>query len=334
MKRNFLLMVVAVLAFTIASVPVIGAAKPVKIAAISGYFAQGMGKLIVDALNKANKDFKAEIKLIDTGTRSLDYEEQFSSVAKSGEYELVFVLGWELVNALEKTAKAYPQQKFVFIDGVLSDPNMLYVDFTEEEGSFLAGAMAAMMTSKSGVKGINPQKKIGFVGGRDIPVIRNFLTGYEQGAKYVDPAVEVKAVFAGTFDDPARGNELALALYGSGVDIVYNVAGPTGEGVLLAAKNSQKYAIGVDVDQCSVAPGFIMGSMLKKVDVAVYDLVKSVASGKPVKPGVYTYGISQDGVGLCFDSEMLRIVPKDVVKKLQDIRAKIKSGAIKVKSVL
>lgn len=333
MRKSVLLVIAALLAIAIAVGPV-SAAKPIKVAAISGYFSQGMGKLIVDALNRAKKDFKAEIKLIDTGTRSLDFEEQFNSVAKSGDYDLVFVLGWELVDALQKTAKAYPKQKFVFIDGVLEDPNMLYVDFTEEEGSFMVGAMAAIMTTKTGIKGINSQKKIGFVGGRDIPVIRNFLTGYEQGAKYVDPSVEVKSVFAGTFDDPARGNELALALYGGGVDIVYNVAGPTGEGVLLAAKNSQKFAVGVDIDQCSVAPGYIMGSMLKKVDVAVYDLVKTIAQGKVAKPGVYTYGIGQNGVGLCGCTLMNRIVPKDVLKKLDSIRKKIQSGEIKVQSVM
>lgn len=333
MKRVVMLVVCLALTVAMAVSPTLAAPKNIKVAAISGYFAQGLGANIVEGLNRAAMDFGAEIKLIDTGTRSLDYEEQFNSVAKSGDYDLVFVMGWELVDALEKTAKAYPNQKFVFLDGVLDNENMIYVNFAEEEGSFLVGAMATLMTTETSVKGINKDLKIGFVGGRDIPVIRNFLTGFEQGAKYVNPNVEVRAVFAGTFDDPARGNELALALYGQGVDIVFNVAGPTGEGVLMAAGIAQKYAVGVDIDQCSVTPGFVMGSMVKRADVAVYDLIKIAASGQEIKPGVYNYNLAKNGVGLCGCSRMKEIVPEHVIRQIKEIEQKIVSGEIKVESV-
>ncbi|TSE03332.1 BMP family ABC transporter substrate-binding protein, partial [Mesorhizobium intechi] len=202
----------------------------VSVAAISGYFAQGFGVSIVNGLNKAKADFGIDLKLVDTGNRALDYQEQFENLAKGKQYDLIFVMGWELVDSLQKVSKEYPDQRFVFIDGVLDNPKMIYANFAEEQGSFVAGALASMIEAKgSEFPKIGDGKAIGFVGGRDIPVIRNFLGGYEQGAKYAAPDVKVNSVFAGTFDDPAKGSELAQALYGQGSDIVYNVAGPTGE---------------------------------------------------------------------------------------------------------
>lgn len=246
----------------------------VSVAAISGYFAQGFGVSIVNGLDKAKDEFGIDLKLVDTGNRALDYEEQFANLAKDGKYDLIFVMGWELVDALQKASAAYPNQRFVFIDGVLDSPNLIYANFAEEQGSFLAGAMAALVEDKgSGFDKIGDGKAIGFVGGRDIPVIRNFLGGYEQGAKAAVPDVKVNSVFAGTFDDPAKGSELAMALYGQGSDIVYNVAGPTGEGVMQASAAADKYSIGVDIDMCGTAPGNVLGSMLKRGDIAVYTLI-------------------------------------------------------------
>ena len=160
----------------------------VSIAAISGYFAQGFGISIVNGLNKAKDEFGVDLKLVDTGNRALDYEEQFANLAKDGQYDLIFVMGWELVDALQKASASYPNQRFVFIDGVLDSPNMIYANFAEEQGSFIAGALAALIEAKGPeFEKIGDGKAIGFVGGRDIPVIRNFLGGYEQGAKAAAP---------------------------------------------------------------------------------------------------------------------------------------------------
>jgi basic membrane protein A len=321
---------------TVATVGLASAADaaPLKVAAISGYFSQGFGVAIVNGLNKAKEDFGIDLKLIDTGNRALDYEEQFLNVAQSGEYDIVFVMGWELVDALTKAHAEYPNQRFVFIDGVLDSPTMTYIDFAENEGSYVAGAMAALMTSVEGVDGINEDKTIGFVGGRDIPVIRSFLAGYEQGAKAADPEVEVKSVFAGTFDDPARGNELAMALYGDGADIVYNVAGPTGEGVLQAAGTAGAYAIGVDIDQCDVSPGAIIASMLKKADVAVYDLIKRASAGEAIADGAYDFNLKADGVGLLLCPEVSDKIPDEVKAKIDAMRQEIVDGKITVDSVM
>jgi basic membrane protein A len=316
-----------------AAVVTTGAAQAaeVSVAAISGYFAQGFGQSIVAGLDKAKADFGVEVKLIDTGNRALDYEEQFNNVAKDGQYDLVFVMGWELVDALVKTAEAYPNQRFVFIDGVLDSDKIVYADFSEEEGSFVTGAFAALMADKgSAIEGLGDGKAIGFVGGRDIPVIRNFLRGYEHGAKAAAPDVRVDAVFAGTFDDPAKGSELTMALYGQGNDIVYNVAGPTGEGVLQASAAADKFSIGVDIDQCGVAPGHVMASMLKRGDIAVYTLIKDEVEGRTVKPGTYTFDLKSGGVELLMCPEVADMIPDDVKAKVIELRQGVIDGKITI----
>lgn len=299
------------------------------VAAISGYFSQGFGISIIKGLERAKDDFGVNLKIVDTGNRALDYEEQFNNLAKDGQYDLIFVMGWELVDALQKSNKAHPDQKFVFVDGVLESPTMTYIDFVEEEGSFLVGALAGLMTSEK-VEGFDSSSEVGFVGGRDIPVIRNFLTGMEQGVSHVTNDVSVNSVFAGTFDDPAKGSELAMALYGQDIDLLYQAAGPTGEGVLQAARAAKKYAIGVDVDQCPTAPGAMLASMLKRADIAVYDLIKGEVEGNPVKPGAYDYGVKSGGVELKICDELKDRVPADVEAKLEEIRKGIADGTIAV----
>ncbi len=308
------------------------AAKQISIAAISGYFSQGFGVSIVNGLKKAKADFGIDLKLIDTGNRALDYEEQFNNVAKDGKYDLVFVMGWELVDALQKTAEAYPNQRFVFIDGVLDSKKIIYADFAQAEGSFVAGAFASLMAEKgSQISGFGDGKSIGFVGGRDIPVIRDFLRGYTQGAKAAAPDVAVDSVFAGTFDDPAKGSELTMALYGEGNDIVYNVAGPTGEGVLQASAAADKYSIGVDIDQCGEAPGHVMASMMKRGDIAVYSLVKDEVDGHPAQPGsTHTFDLKSGGVELKMCPQVADKIPADVTAKVDELRNDLISGKIKL----
>ncbi len=319
----------SILALAMASA---SAADKPSIAAISGYFGQGFGVSIVDGLNKAKQDFGIDLKLVDTGNRALDYEQQFSNLAKSGQYDLIFVMGWELTDALQKASAAYPNQRFVFIDGVLDSKTLSYANFAEEQGSFMAGALAGMVAESAGkVDKVGGGKVIGFVGGRDIPVIRNFLGGYQQGAGYASPDVKVNAVFAGTFDDPAKGSELAMALYGQGADIVYNVAGPTGEGVMQASATADKYSIGVDVDMCASAPGDVLASMLKRGDVAVYSMIKDEVDGNKVKPGsVRTFDLASGGVELKMCSDVAAKLPEAIKAKLDVVKQDVIGGKIKI----
>lgn len=307
------------------------ATEKVHVAAISGYFAQGFGVSIVNGLNKAKDDFGIDLKLVDTGNRALDYEEQFTNLAKSGQYDLIFVMGWELADALQKVSAAYPNQRFVFIDGVLDSKKMIYANFAEEQGSFVAGALAGMVEDM-GPKfdKIGDGKAIGFVGGRDIPVIRNFLGGYEQGAKYAAPDVKVNSVFAGTFDDPAKGSELAMTLYGQGSDIVYNVAGPTGEGVMQASATADKYSLGVDIDMCGSAPGNVLASMLKRGDVAVYAIIKDEVEGRKVTPGTRTFDLASGGVEVKLCQDVAAKLPAEIKDKLAALQKDVIAGKIQI----
>lgn len=304
-------------------------AETVKVAAISGYFSQGFGISIVNGLKKAETDFDVELKIVDTGNRALDYEEQFNNIAKGGEYDLIFVMGWELVDALQKSNSAYPDQRFIFIDGILDSPTMTYIDFVEEEGSYLVGALAGMLAEEK-VKGFSSSSEVGFIGGRDIPVIRNFLNGMEQGVEANAPGISVSGVFAGTFDDPAKGSELAMTLYGQGIDVIYQAAGPTGEGVLQAAKAAGKFAVGVDIDQCGSAPGHILASMMKRADIAVYDLIQNEVGGDAVKPGPVSFGVESGGIELKICDEVADMIPDTIKAKLEELRSGIADGSVNV----
>ena len=305
------------------------AKEPLRVAAVSGYFSQGFGVSIMQGLEKAKADFGIDLTIVDTGNRALDYEEQFNNLA-TGDYDLIFVMGWELVDALQKTSDANPEQHFIFIDGVLESPTMTYIDFVEEEGSFLVGALTGLLTD-AGAEGFTDSKQVGFLGGRDIPVIRNFLVGMQEGVAFVAPDVTVVDVFAGTFDDPAKGSELSMALYDKGIDVIYQAAGPTGEGVLQAATAAGRLAVGVDIDQCPSAPGAILASMLKRADVAVYAMIKGEVDGSnPVVPGAVSVGIASGGVEIKVCDDMLPRIPAEVMTRMEEIRAGVASGEIAV----
>jgi basic membrane protein A len=225
---------------------------------------------------------------------------------------------------MEKVAKEFPKTKFAIIDAVVDVPNVQSIVFKEHEGSFLVG-MAAAMASKTG--------KIGFVGGMDIPLIRKFALGYEEGARYINPKIEVFQNMTGTtpaaWNDPTRGGELARSQFDRGADVVYAAAGGTGVGVLQAAKDKGRLAIGVDSNQNHIHPGTILTSMVKRVDLAVYESFKTARDGT-WKPGVRNLGVAEGGVGYSLDQHNRSLITADMEKKLQQARADIVAGKIKV----
>jgi basic membrane protein A len=231
----------------------------------------------------------------------------------------VIGIGFSQGSSLEKVAKEFPTLNFAIIDAVVKLPNVESIVFKEHEGSFLVGMMAAL-ASKSG--------KVGFVGGMDIPLIRKFQCGYEQGAKYANPKVEVSSVMTGTtpaaWSDPTRGSELAKAQFAKGVDVVFAAAGGTGSGVYQAAKDAGKLAIGVDSNQNHMQPGTMLTSMVKRVDVAVYNAAK-----KPT-PGVTSLGLKEGGVDYALDEHNARLVSADMKSKVDAAKADIIAGKIKV----
>jgi basic membrane protein A len=231
----------------------------------------------------------------------------------------VVAIGFSQGSAMEKVARDFPKLKFAVIDAEVKLPNVQSFLFKEHEGSFLVGMMAAL-ASKTG--------KIGFVGGMDIPLIRRFQCGYEQGARYANPKIAFSASMTGTtntaWHDPARGAELAKAQFASGVDVVFAAAGGSGIGVYQAAKDAQKLAIGVDSNQNHVQPGTMLTSMVKRVDVAVYQAFKGVT------PGVTALGLKEGGVDIAIDEHNARLVTPEMKKRVDAARADIVSGKIKV----
>ena len=228
-------------------------------------------------------------------------------------------VGFSQGSSMEKVAKEFPKLKFSIIDFVIDLPNVESVVFKEHEGSFLVGMMAAM-ASKTG--------KVGFVGGMDVPLIRKFQCGYEQGAKFANPKVEISANMTGTtptaWNDPARGGELAKSQFAKGVDVIFAAAGGTGVGVYQAAKDGGKLAIGVDSNQNHLHPGTMLTSMVKRVDVAVYN------SFKQHKAGVTSLGLKEGGVDIAMDSHNAKLVPPEVKAKVEAAKADIISGKLKV----
>ena len=231
----------------------------------------------------------------------------------------IISIGFSQASAMEQVAKEFPKLHFAIIDMVVNLPNVQSVVFKEQEGSYLVGAMAAL-TSKTA--------KVGFIGGMDIPLIRKFQCGYEQGAKAANAKVEVTSNMTGTtssaWADPTRGGELTRAQFAKGVDVVFAAAGGTGMGVYQAAKDAGKLAIGVDSNQNHVQPGTMLTSMVKRVDVAVYNTMKEW------KPGLSVLGLKEGGVDYAMDENNAKLVTPAVKAKVDAMKAEIIAGKIKV----
>lgn len=311
--------------------------KKLKVAVVfSGFLGdKSFNDSAYEGLKKAEKDFGIEFKVLESKVPS-DWETNFISVASDSSYDLVLAISSQFTDIVNNHADEFKDMKIGIIDSVVKKTNVASAIFAQNEGSFLAGAAAAMFTKKTDVPNINGEKIIGWVGGMDIPVLQDFLTGYKQGAAYIDPETKVLVSFAGTFNDPLKGKELTLAQYSQGADIVMNVASNTGNGILEAAKETNKYAIGVDINQDDIYPGTILTSMLKRVDVATYNIIKQVYDGNFKGGEIVRMDASNGGVGLT-DMKVMKDAlkdkfPEDILQKIIELTEKIKKGEIKVES--
>ena len=239
-------------------------------------------------------------------------------------YDPVVVAGFSNASAMETVAAEFPDTRFVLIDAVVDLPNVRSVVFSEHEGSYLVGMLAAM-ASKTG--------KVGFVGGMDIPLIRKFACGYVQGVKAVNPDAEVFQNMTGStgaaWNDPVRGGELAKSQIDRGADVIYHAAGGTGIGVLQAAADAGVLGIGVDSNQDYLHPGNMLTSMLKRVDNAVYDAMMDVQNGD-WSTGVEVMGLAQDGVGYSVDEFNEALITEEMLTTTDQARTEIISGEIEV----
>ncbi len=274
-----------------------------------------------EGLNMAIERLGAEGRVLECKNDPTIYTDQLVQAANASD--VVVVVGYEFYDVIQEVAKEFPEKNFIYIDNVVEGvDNIACIDYMENEGSFLAGALAAMKTETG---------KIGMVGGMDISVIRNFQVGYEAGAKYINPDIVVETIFAGDFEDPAKGKESALALYAKDVDIIFQVAGKTGEGVFEAAKDVNKYAIGVDSDQRYINPDVIIASMIKGVDISIFDLLEKISKNEFESGKVYQYGAKENGVKMAYGTDdMVQFVDEDTKAKIEELTQQIISGEIVV----
>jgi basic membrane protein A len=283
---------------------------------------------------RAQKELGVRVRFIEPGEGS-DREAGLRLLAAEG-MDLVIGVGFIFTDDLTQLAREYPHTDFAGVDySVATDstgrvipppPNLAALKFREEQGSFLVGALAAL---------VGKSKKVGFVGGMDFPLIQKFEMGYRAGVKQVCPTCQVISQYAGVtpeaFRNPGKGKELALSQYQQGVNVIFHASGSTGLGVFEAARQTGKLAIGVDADQYNEAPGYVLTSMVKGVDNAVYDAIKRVKE-KRFTGGVYQYGLAEQGVGYVYDVHNQKLIPADVRARLEALRQEIIAGRIVVPS--
>lgn len=246
-------------------------------------------------------------------------------------YDLIIGIGFAQTPIIELVAKDYPNIRFAVVDGVSNLPNVASLVFKEHEGSYLVGMLAAK-TSKTGT--------IGFLGGMDIGLIHRFKEGYEEGARSVNPNIRVIPNYVGVTDaawnNPGKGKEIALAQISKGADVIFTAAGNSGLGAFDAVEQQGKqngqathFVIGVDSNQNMVKPGFVLTSMVKRVDNAVYDIIKDVVNGQ-FQAGFHVYGLEKDGIAYAMDENNKSLISEEAIKQAEEARQKIIKGEIKV----
>ncbi|MBS4174961.1 BMP family ABC transporter substrate-binding protein [Bacillus sp. FJAT-49736] len=248
---------------------------------------------------------------------SKTYENGIEQLVKEGN-DVVIGLGFAVQADLEKVAKKYPKQKFILVDSVSTLPNVTSITFREDQGSFLAGALAAL-TSKS--------NKLGFIGGDDVELIHKFENGFKQGARFINPKIKVESVYAGDFGNDKLGAEIARKMIHNGTDVLYAAAGFTGVGVLRTAEEYDKYAIGVDSDQYFYAEKAVISSMQKNIDIALYQVAKNLVDHKGLQKGQIQLGLKENGIGLA-PIRVIHLSDKDQ-QTLDSLKEKLSSEEIK-----
>lgn len=276
-----------------------------------------------EGLVKAQKELKISKDSKFVTVREDSQSQQFMRSFSSGECALIIAVGFNNSDTVGKIAKKFPNQKYILVDSNINEPNIRSISFQEHEGSFLVGAIAAMK-SKS--------KQIGFIGGMEIPLIKRFALGFEAGAKYIDPKIKTTVTYVGitssAWNNPTKAKELAMSMYNQGSDVIFVAAGGSSQGVFDAVmevnkKQSKKFIIGVDSNQNYIAPGLVLTSMEKKVDLKVFEAIQDYLNNK-FTTGVIRYGFSDGGIDWSLDSHNKSLFNNEEIQKIN----KIKQGII------
>jgi len=279
-------------------------------------------------LERARRELGVDTRYVEPGDGS-DRESAMRRLAADG-YDLVIGVGFIFSDDIRRLAGEFPAVRFACVDyappadGSPTPANLAGLRFREQEGSYLVGAIAGLVSKRH---------RVGFVGGMKIPLIRKFEAGYFAGVARVCPQCTTTSAYAGTqpkaFADPAKGKELALAQLESGADVLFHASGKTGAGVFEAVRERGGWAIGVDADQFHEAPCCVLTSMVKKVDVAVFEVIREVAEGR-FRGGDRELGLADDGVGYVADDHNRDRLPAAVIEQVEALRRDIIAGAIEV----
>jgi basic membrane protein A len=272
---------------------------------------------------RAEKELGVKVKTVEA--RDAASAESLMRALAGKKFDLLVAVGFSHAGAVNNVARGFADRRFVLIDSEVKLPNVTSVMFAEHEGSYLVGAMAAM-ASKTGT--------VGFVGGMDIPLIRRFAMGYEAGVKSINPKAKVMTAYIGVtgdaFNNPPKAKELAILQHNGGADVIFHAAGASGAGLFDAAEEKKFLAIGVDSNQNGVKPGRVLTSMVKAVDVAVFEAIKSAKSGSLKGGETVFHGFATGGIEMAMDQNNKALMTSAMLKKSEQIKADIKSGKIKV----
>jgi len=318
MKKINSIIVFLLLSVTILTAPL----KVGLILAMGGLGDKSFNDSAYKGLLKAQKDFNIEIKYVEPNSWMEDayFLEEYSQ----NGFDLIIATSYTAQDAMEDISSKFPNTKYAIVDTRAKEgENIASLVFDESEGSFLVGAIAAKM-SKTG--------KVGFIGALDIPLINRFKSGYEQGAKYVNPNISVITTYVGgdaPFSDPLKGKEHAYSLANQGIDVIYHASGNTGIGILEGVKEKGIYGIGVDCDQDDIVKGQVLTSMLKNVNNAIYKLIEDTVNGE-FKGQVYNFGLKENGIGTTDFKYTRQIIGSDNINFVENLKADIISGKIKV----
>ena len=274
-------------------------------------------------------EFGVETRTIETNFDAGQYEPALQAAV--GYADVIFVISYGFEDQLMTYADQYPDKIFVNLDTVVQNgkSTITSVDFIEEESAYLAGVVAGLTTLDTSIPGINADKLIGAVGGDVDPVIQAFVFAYTNGAKSIDPDIQVETKYLGSWDDTAKGKQAALQLYDMKADIVFQIAAAAGIGVLQAAGERGLYAIGVDTNQNDIVPGSVVASDVKNVGQAIYEVFKTIKDGT-YKPGqVLSYGLATGGVDIDMTAQN-QPLPQSIQDKVLAVRQQIIDGSLKV----
>lgn len=294
-------------------------------------------------LARAQKELPVATKVIEGGTDPTRWEAGLSDIADSGDYDLIVAGTYSMEPYVQKIAQEFPSSRFVLFDSSVDYQacrcaNVHSMLFRQNEGSYLAGFLAASLM-KSGLPETTQAKDLATIGGMRIPVIDDFTIGFRAGVEAADPHAVILNQYANAFFDPAAGKEIAKALYGKGVGLIFHAAGATGQGVNEAAAEAHRYVIGVDMDQYALyhdsnpqLASHIVTSVVKNIDVGIYDAIKAQLQGKLVFGRAQSLGVAEGGIGLARTSDVLAQAPPAVIAALDAAQAAVIAGKVKVPS--